>query len=148
MSPYHSCLRPFRGPLLVLLCAVLSLGCEELLNAVLYGPELCAEGFVTDEKRKPMADASVALNWHCDGTECTSTDCSECSGLGSEHVVTDSTGYYRVTDRVLDADCYCDDCRWDVRAEAPGYRQVHEETLGRRYCSGCEVWNFTLERVD
>ena len=140
--------RPSRGLLLGLVCALCCLGCEELLNAVLFGPELCAEGIVSDVEDNPVSQATVALIWHCDGTECNSFDCSDCAGLGNEHVVTDSTGRYRVTDRVLDGDCSCRQCWWDVLAEAPGYRQVGDEILGSSTCSRCEVRNFTLERVD
>ena len=146
LSRAHYC-RP-RGPFLVLLCAALCLGCEEFFSAVLFGPELCAEGIVTDQERNPVPRATVALIWHCDGTECTSVDCSECSGLGSEHVLTDSTGYYEVTDRVLDGDCTCSDCQWDLHAEAPGYRQVKHDRVGWRSCSRCEIRNFTLQGDD
>lgn len=137
-----------RRPLLVLLCAGLCVGCDDFFNAVLYGPELCAEGIVTDDERNPVPQATVALIWHCDGSDCTSTDCSECDGLGSEHVLTDSMGYYLVTDRVLDGDCSCSQCMWDLHAEAPGYDQVKHERLGWRDCSDCEIRNFTLERTD
>jgi len=135
-------------PLLVLLSAVLCLGCEELFNVVLFGPELCAEGIVTDEAGDPVSRATVGLYWHCQGSECTSDDCSECDGLGSEHVLTDSTGYYEVADRVLDGDCSCSDCDWDLHAEAPGYRQVKHDRVGGRSCSRCEMRNFTLRRHD
>ena len=135
-------------PQLALLCAALCFGCQELLNSVLYGPELCAEGRVTDEAGDPVSPATVALIWHCDGTECTSFDCSDCSGLGSEHVLTDATGYYKVTDRVLDGDCTCSDCMWDLKADAPGYRLVHHERLGERSCNRCEIRNFTLQLSD
>lgn len=136
----------FRGARLptVLACAVLWLGCEDFFNTVLYGPELCAEGIVSDSAGEPVPRATVALIWHCDGSECTSYDCSECTGLGSEHVLTDSTGYYRVTDRVLDGDCDCSQCMWDLKAQAPGYRQAGYETLGRSRCTRCEIRNFTL----
>jgi hypothetical protein len=137
-------------PQLALLCAVLCLGCEELFNTLLFGPELCAEGIVTDEAGDPVSRATVALIWHCSGTECTSLDCSDCSDLGSEHVLTDSTGYYKVTDRVLDGDCTCSECEWDLKADAPGYRQVKHERLGwiSRDCYRCEIRNFTLQRSD
>ena len=135
-------------PLLVVLSAVICLGCEELFNIVLFGPELCAEGIVIDEAGDPVSSATVALYWHCEGTECTNYDCSECDGLGSEHVLTDSTGYYEVTDRVLDGDCSCSDCEWDLYAEAPGYRQVKQDRVGWRSCSRCEIRNFTLQGDD
>lgn len=131
----------------VLMCAILCLGCEELLDTILYGPELCAEGIVTDEARDPVPEATVALIWHCSGTDCNSMDCSECNALGDEHVLTNSAGYYKVTDRVLDGDCACDQCLWDLKANAPGYRLVEHEDLGWR-CGRCEVRNFTLERTD
>jgi len=129
---------------LALPCAILCGGCEDFFNAVLFGPELCAEGIVSDAKGDPVPETTVALIWHCQGTDCTTYDCSECSGLGSEHVLTDSVGYYRVTDRVLDGDCECGQCMWDLKAEAPGYRQVSYDRLGSSRCSRCEIRNFTL----
>ena len=132
------------GLWLVLACAMLCSGCEDFFNAVLFGPELCAEGKVFDAEGDPVPNATVGLIWHCQGTDCTTYDCSDCTGLGSEHALTDSAGYYRVTDRVLDGDCECSQCMWDLKAEAAGYRQVSYDRLGSSRCSRCEIRNFTL----
>ena len=143
--------RPSYGRVGVLLGLVAAavLGCDDLFDSVLHGPEMCAEGVVIDEAGDPLPDVTVALVWRCSGEECTSSDCSRCSGAGSEHEVTDSNGYFKVTDRVLDGDCGCSQCMWDVEAARAGYRVVEDDRLGEgRSCSRCEVRNFRLEPID